>query len=140
MKLTNTFLTVGFCFIALSLSAQLSLGISRGIAFYQGDVSEPSLLRSKDYNTATGGFIKYQLTDKWSLRTSYMKSTLSGRDKNYTKIEWRQKRGFQFISPITEILQSVEWDVLKIKFNKRKNYKKPSLSFYLMNPMLFMNK
>jgi long-subunit fatty acid transport protein len=131
MKVIRTLLLLVFGFSTIFISAQdLSLGLSTGTAFYQGDVSEPSLLRLKDYNSVYGGVVKYQYNDKLSLRASFIKGTISGQDKNYTQIPWRQKRGFKFKSPITEILTSVEWDALNLQFGSRKRYKGMSVTLY----------
>jgi Domain of unknown function (DUF6089) len=131
MKVIRTLLLQVLGLSAFYLSAQdLSIGLSTGTAFYQGDISEPSLLRLKDYNSVFGGVVKYHFNDKLSLRTSFLKGTISGQDKNYTQIPWRQKRGFKFRSPITEILSSVEWDALKLHFGSRKRYKGMTVALY----------
>jgi hypothetical protein len=114
-------------------SAQvLSIGLSRGIAFYQGDVSERSLLHLKDFNAAYGGFVKFQFNNRLSIRANYITGALSGRDKNYTKLQWRINRGFQFKTPIKEVAAKVEYDVLKLDFSNKRQAIKPNFSIYLL--------
>jgi hypothetical protein len=116
----------------------LSIGISRGTSIYQGDVSEPSLLRLKDFNAAYGGFVKFQFNNKISIRANYIKGALSGRDKNYTQIPWRINRGFQFKSPITEIAGKIEWDFLNLDYSKKRQLIKPNFSLYALGSVGYL--
>lgn len=101
MKSTHILILLFFNFTSIIMPAQvMSIGLSTGTTFYQGDVSERSLIHLKDYNLAFGGFIKFQLNNRISIRANFLKGRISGRDKIYTQIPWRMKRGFQFQSPI----------------------------------------
>jgi Domain of unknown function (DUF6089) len=130
-------LLFSLCYNALQAQG-LSIGLSRGTSIYQGDVSEPSLLRLKDFNAAYGGFVKFQFNNKISIRANYMKGALSGRDKNYTKIPWRINRGFQFKSPITEITGKFEWNFLNLDFSGKRQRIKPNFSIYVLGSVGYL--
>ncbi len=125
-----------FSFFAFSLSSvtaqNLSVGVSTGLAIYQGDVTERYYLHQRDYNPVVGGFIKLQVNDKISLRANYLRGEISGSDSNYPSVAWRMQRGFSFKSPITEMSVTAEWDIIKKYFRKRHSSKKQSFSLYLL--------
>jgi OmpA-OmpF porin, OOP family len=122
-----------FLILPILTSAQkLSFGISTGFALYQGDVTERFPVQNLLDNKPTiGGFVKFQVNEKLSLRASYLKGEISGDEKIYHKIPWREVRGFSFKSPISEWAAMAEWDILTKHFTHNSHSKGQSFSVYL---------
>lgn len=114
----------------ITISAQKwRVGISTGVALYQGDLTEQIAIHSIKNNKPTvGGFVHYQINEKFSLRANYLQGEISANEGVYHKIPWRVQRGFSFKSPITEVSTVVEWDFLKWKIGKKNHSKKQFLS------------
>jgi Domain of unknown function (DUF6089) len=111
-----------FSFILLKSSAfsqRVSAGIFTGVSNYQGDVVKYHLI-TRESNFAYGGFARYNLTQRFSIRGNVYHGTLSGSDANF---EDRQNRGFSFKTNILEGGINLEYDLLsRGRYNRKNQY------------------
>lgn len=88
---------------------KLEGGIFLGGVNYTGDVVEPSLSDWSETKFAYGLMLRHNFTPKWALRGSLLLGKVTGSDMNYDDPTWRQNRGFNFETPLTEIALQLEW-------------------------------
>jgi hypothetical protein len=115
----NSILVI-FLFVAANTLAQrISTGIFTGVSNYQGDVVKYHLI-TRESNFAYGGFVRYNITQKLSMRANVYHGVLSGSDLNFDD---RQNRGFSFKTSILEGGINVEYDLLsRGRYNRKNQY------------------
>jgi hypothetical protein len=62
-------------------------------------------------NLGLGVFANYKLNPSFSLKTALAHGRLKGDDSKFDNPSWRQQRNFKFTTPVTEISESVLWNV-----------------------------
>lgn len=101
------------------MAQRFSAGVFTGISNYQGDIVKYHLI-TRESNFAYGGFVRYNITNKLSVRANVYKGILSGKDANFVD---RVGRGFAFKTSILEGGINFEYDFLsKGRYNKKGQY------------------
>jgi opacity protein-like surface antigen len=59
-----------------------------------------------------GIYGNYKLSKLFSLKTNFLFGRLKGDESKYSKPAYRQERNFKFTSPVTEIYESVVWNIV----------------------------
>jgi len=93
---------------------------------YYGDLSRSQFGCSRDLKTGFGLSAKYYVSKTISVRANFYRGSLKGNDAQFSD-EWRQKRAYEFSSPLSEASMIVEADLLgKEKF---KSYSRPDRNY-----------
>jgi hypothetical protein len=101
------------------LAQRISTGIFTGVSNYQGDIVKYHLI-TRESNFAFGGFLRYNVTPKLSIKGNVYYGVLSGNDSNFDD---RENRGFSFRTPILEGGVNMEFDLLsRGRYNKKNQY------------------
>jgi outer membrane protein OmpA-like peptidoglycan-associated protein/opacity protein-like surface antigen len=79
----------------------LELGLMAGAMVYTGDAHCEKFLLKNGLSPAGGAFLRYYLTDRWSLRGNFLGGKIKGDDKNYPGKE-HGDRNFKFTSNILD--------------------------------------
>lgn len=113
----KTFLFIKFCLISLALSAQadltkIELGANATSFIYQGDLTPSKLGSFKTIGLGLGIYGNYKLNKTLYLKTNLVLGEFKGDDSKYSTPVWRQQRNFKFKSLVTEISESVVWNIL----------------------------
>lgn len=104
-----------------SLFAQnISVGIFSGVSNYQGDIVKYHIL-PKESNFAYGGYCRYTVSNKFTLKCNVYTGRLSGADINFAD---RAARGYSFSTRILEGGINLEYDI----FGKSRQNKKGAFS------------
>lgn len=115
------------CFFVSIAQGQISslprweIGLSVGPFIYQGDLA-PSALGS--YKTMRPGVALFgsRILDRFlALRSSLTIAGLSGDDRKYGGVAWRQARGLNFHTSVAEVSETVVWDILGNNNNHYRN-------------------
>jgi len=106
-----------FCLITLTSSAQfdvskIELGADVATFIYQGDLTPSKLGSFKTMKLGFGIHGSYKLSKILFLKTSFVFGGLKGDESRYSTPEYRQKRNLKFKSPVTEISESIVWNIL----------------------------
>src|SRR3954465_7386939 len=109
MKKLKILLLVYFC--STCCQAQLRLGLSGGIANYQGDLTDKLYIASKP---AFGLSLDYDLNPKFSIRAGLTFARVSGAD-SLNKTDLRL-RNLSFQSRITEFSILGEFNTMNMEF------------------------
>ena len=98
----------------------ISVGIFSGVSNYQGDIVKYHLL-PKESKVAYGGYCRYTISNKFTLKCNVYTGKLSGADANFKD---RAVRGYSFSTRIFEGGINLEYDF----FGKSRQNKKGSFS------------
>ena len=112
----KSYLIIVFCLVNLIASAQINtrkieLGINAIAFVYQGDLTPSKIGSYKTMSLGLGVFANYRLNPHFSLKTALAHGRLKGDDSKFDNPAWRQQRNFKFTTPVTEISESVLWNV-----------------------------
>ncbi len=88
-------------------SHKWEIGLLMGATTYQGDLVEPNLYDFKELNFAYGGFLKWAISDRVSLRGNLLRGKITGDDINS---DARADRSFNFSAPLTEFSAQMEYE------------------------------
>jgi hypothetical protein len=108
---------MAFCFVTLGASAQfdltkVELGADAASFIYQGDLTPERFGSFKTMKLGLGFYGNYKLSKLFSLKTNFLFGRLKGDESKYSKPAYRQERNFKFTSPVTEISESVVWNIV----------------------------
>ena len=108
---------MALCFVTLGASAQfdlakVELGADAASFIYQGDLTPQRFGSFKTMKLGLGVYGNYTLSKLFSLKTNFLFGGLKGDESKYSKPAYRQERNFKFTSPVTEISESVVWNIL----------------------------
>jgi hypothetical protein len=104
-----------FSFIALSnvaLAQNFEIGLTLGANAYNGDVDIEAKNLPSTLQLGIGLVGKYRLSNRVLLRGQLLSSKLSGSEKNHS-LTWRQARGFEFHTQMTELAGLLEWELIQ---------------------------
>lgn len=120
-KLMKTLYIFLLC-LPFSMTAQRwSAGLILGGSNYQGDLVETQVL-PRETNLAYGGFARYAVSSKFSIKANVFKGMLSGSDLNFPG---RNARGYSFKTDILQAGMNIEWHILgKNRFDKKGTFAK----------------
>lgn len=112
--------------------SKLELGLTAGTFIYQGDLTPSQFGSYRTLRPAVNLFINRILNPSFSLRTSLFYGGLNGNDAAYKYPEWRQQRGFNFITHPLELTEMIVWNAWN---NNRKitPYAFGGIGFSLLN-------
>lgn len=110
-------LLIVVCFVTLTSSAQfdlskIELGADVATFIYQGDLTPSKLGSLKTIKLGFGVYASYKLSKIVFLKTSFVFGGLKGDESRYSTPAYRQKRNLKFKSPVTEISETVVWNIL----------------------------
>jgi opacity protein-like surface antigen len=114
----KAYLLIYFCSVCSTLSAQpglskFELGANAITFIYQGDLTPSKSGSFKTIGLGLGIYGNYKLNNAFYLKTSLAFGNLKGDDSKYKAPAWRQQRNFKFKSSVTEISESVVWNILR---------------------------
>lgn len=122
MKVKVTFVLILFSFLfqlSTTVAQRICGGVFTGISNYQGDIVKYHLI-TRESNFAYGGFLRYNVSKKLSIKGNVYHGTLSGSDANF---EDRINRGFSFATNILEGGFNLEFDVFsKGRYDSKGRY------------------
>lgn len=95
------------------------MGVLGGGAIYFGDVAPKQGIALETAHAAFGGYIKKELSNKFSLKGSALSTTLSGDDYLYTDDPYRIGRGYYFTTSVLEIALTPEWEPFRKTTSQR---------------------
>lgn len=102
----------GFSVPAQFNVANLELGADLTNFIYQGDLTPSKLGSFKTMTFGLGVYGSYKLNRKFALRTSLLFGKLKGDESRYAKPAYRRQRNFAFKTPVTEVSESVVWNIV----------------------------
>ena len=105
LKITLLLLVLPF----LNFAQEYDAGVFAGVTAYQGDLSN-SNLDFNEINLGYGAYYRYQFTNYFAFRGSFMMGKVSGNDK-YSSKELRRQRGYSFSSSVMDVSAVAELDV-----------------------------
>jgi Domain of unknown function (DUF6089) len=116
LKLTALVLTFS-CLTSLTVSAQfdmtkIELGADVTSFIYQGDLTPTRFGSFKTMKLGVGIYGNYKLNKTFSLKTNFVFGKLKGDESLYSTPAYRQQRNLKFTSPVTEISESIVWNIL----------------------------
>lgn len=119
LKFIFSFFTVLF-FSIIQINAQrINAGIFMGVSNYQGDIVKYHLI-TRESNFSYGGFLRYSVSRKLSIKGNVFHGILSGSDANFKE---REGRGFSFKTSILEGGVTMEYDLFSQgRYNKKNQY------------------
>ncbi len=85
--------------ISRAKHSNLEIGLMGGAIVYTGDAHCEKFLFKNGLSPAGGAFLRYYLTDRFSLRANFLTGKIKGDDKNYPGTE-HGSRNFKFSAPI----------------------------------------
>lgn len=103
---------IAFTLATVTLSAQIEVGLTAGLTSYNGDIDINARNFGSSIRPGIGLVGKYRLSSSWVLRGQLLAARLSASEKNHPAT-WRQQRGFAFVSPLTELTATAEYEFLK---------------------------
>jgi Domain of unknown function (DUF6089) len=103
-----SFMLISNCAVAQNFE----LGLTLGVNGYNGDVDIEAKNVASTLQLGIGLVGKYRLSNHLLLRGQLLSSKLSGSEKNHS-LTWRQLRGFEFHTQMTELMGMLEWEVLQ---------------------------
>ena len=106
-----------FCLVALTAHAQsgitkIELGADAATFIYQGDLTPSKFGSFKTMKLGLGIYGNYKLNNIFSLKTNFLFGKLRGDESRYSTPAYRQQRNFKFTTPVTEISESIVWNIL----------------------------
>lgn len=116
LKVKSFVLTV-LCSVTLTASAQfdptkIELGADAATFIYQGDLTPARFGSFKTMKLGVGVYGNYKLSKLFSLKTNLLFGKLKGDESKYSTPAYRQQRNFKFTTPVTEISESIVWNIL----------------------------
>jgi Domain of unknown function (DUF6089) len=96
----------------LALAQNFEIGLILGVTGYNGDVDIEAKNVSSTLQPGIGIVGKYRLSNHLLLRGQLLSSKLSASEKNHS-LTWRQLRGFEFHTQLTELTGMLEWEVFQ---------------------------
>jgi Domain of unknown function (DUF6089) len=96
----------------LTLAQNFEIGLILGVTGYNGDVDIEAKNVSSTLQPGIGIVGKYRLSNHLLLRGQLLSSKLSGSEKNHS-VTWRQLRGFEFHTQLTELTGMLEWELIQ---------------------------
>lgn len=121
VKVTFSICIAILCLITTTpVAAQrISAGIFTGVSNYQGDIVKYHLI-TRESNFSYGGFLRYNITKRVSVKGNVYHGILSGSDANFKE---REGRGFSFRTSILEGGVNMEYDLFSNgRYNKKYKY------------------
>jgi len=112
-------------FAQINLS-KIELGANANAFVYQGDLTPTRIGSLKTIKLGLGIFAIYKLNNSFSLKTNFDFGGLKGDESKYTGAAYRKQRNFKFKTPVTEISESLVWNIIPPT-----NESAPRLSPYL---------
>jgi len=94
----------------ININPKFEFAVDGGAFVYHGDLSDNQFGNHKDARPGAGIFVRCYLNPILSLRANAYRGTLHGSDADFRE-EWRQKRDYEFSSPLTELSLCVEADL-----------------------------
>jgi Opacity protein and related surface antigens len=94
-------------------TSKIELGINALLFIYQGDLTPSKFGSYRTLNPGLGIFGDYKVNHSIYLRTALAHGKLKGDDSKYSTPAWRQQRNFKFQTPVTEISESVIWNITR---------------------------
>ena len=88
----------------------LECGVGASGFLYQGDLSGEKFGSRQDMRYGFSLHGKYLINKSWAIRGDFYQGKLAGNDRQFTE-EWRQKRAYQFSSPLSELSVAVEFSL-----------------------------
>jgi hypothetical protein len=97
------------------LNAQsFNVGLSGGLAIYNGDLAHHSPIYSKNEKNSSFSFsVGYDLNDVWKVSGHYLSTSIEGSDE-YSSNEQIRSRNLHFVSQIREVGVTTEMHFLKL--------------------------
>lgn len=112
------------------------IGVFGGASHYNGDLSE-GVVMTEHLHPAVGGFIRYNVNYKWSIRASGYYATISGNDADATD-QQNVARNLNFTSPVSELSVIPEFHFTGYKIRHSRYSFSPfvfaGLGIYKFNP------
>jgi hypothetical protein len=106
------FCLAGFTTCAQFDIAKLELGADLTTFIYQGDLTPQKLGSFKTMKLGLGIYGNYKLSDIFSLKTNLAFGRLKGDESLFSKPPYRQQRNLKFTTPVTEISESIVWNIV----------------------------
>jgi Outer membrane protein beta-barrel domain len=108
---------IAFCLVTLTASAQfdlskVELGADVATFVYQGDLTPSRFGSFRTMRMGLGLYGNYKLSKIFSLKTNLLFGGLKGDESKYSSPAYRKQRNFKFTSPVTEISESLVWNIL----------------------------
>ncbi|MEP6948300.1 MAG: DUF6089 family protein [Ginsengibacter sp.] len=105
------------CLAGFTASAQfdiskLELGADATTFIYQGDLTPKKIGSFKTITPGLGIYASHKLNDIFSLKTNLVLGSLKGDESRYPKPPYRQQRNLKFTTPVTEISESIVWNIV----------------------------
>jgi opacity protein-like surface antigen len=94
-------------------SSKIELGINALLFIYQGDLTPSKFGSYRTVSPGLGVYGNYKVNHSIYLKTALALGKLKGDDSKYSIPAWRQQRNFKFKTPVTEISESVIWNVTR---------------------------
>jgi len=94
------------------ITRKIELGLNAIAFVYQGDLTPSRIGSYKTMSLGLGVFANYKLNPLFSLKTALAHGRLKGDDSKFDHPAWRQQRNFKFTTPVTEISESVLWNIV----------------------------
>jgi OmpA-OmpF porin, OOP family len=88
---------------------QFELGIMGGAMVYTGDAHCEKFLLKNGLSPSGGAYLRYYLTDNFSVRANLLAGKIKGDDRNYPGLE-HGDRNFKFTSSIIDFNGTLEWE------------------------------
>lgn len=124
------FVTHSFC------QKTAELGIFFGRSYYLGELNPRAHFGNGVGSTTLGGVFKYNLNDRYTLKGSIIRTTLSASDELET-FQFNNQRLASFENTITEFAGTIEFNFLQYKMGDKRHFFSPYLfvgfSYFLNN-------
>lgn len=133
----NTLLILLLFTMPISLFAQRwEAGVFGGASHYNGDLSEGIIMLNQTHGVV-GAMVKYNFSEKLTLRGGLYYGTISGNDENATDLI-RRNRNLHFTSQITEFSLIPEFNLMGYKIGSRRQTLTPfvyaGIGIFKFNP------
>ncbi len=121
-------LIVLFFFTAILTSKaqpNAEIGFLGGISYYLGDVNPSKQFYSQKF--AFGGLYRYYFDDRYALKFTAIKATLSGSDLDFSN-GYQQQRGYEFNTSVTDFALQLEFSFFAFSLIDEKTTASPYIS------------
>ena len=126
MKKVQFVLFLLFIYLGLAKAqSNIELGIFTGTSHYLGDLNKERLFYAPSFSL--GGFYRYILNPRYSLRSSVTYAPIRGNDADF-KNDFQQLRAEQFNTNITDITVQFEFNFLEYNPTGRRKSVSPYVS------------
>ena len=115
----------------ISYAQNFEAGLFVGGAFYTGDIDVKPKNFLPQSRMAVGVFGRYPFNSSLTLKAQLTHGQLYGDEKKYPSSNYREQRGFNFKTQLTEISTQLEWHFLKLDKSFYIEDNDPAISLYV---------